>query len=143
MCATLRYGVVLSGQPKSYKGQRLVYRQDRRVDMHLRCTTARVAGNRLGGFGPSKATSFRGETMQSSPFPHPTTTPPVLFAPPSGGLQSTAAAAYLGVARQTLANWRVRGEGPRYARLGKSGARIVYRVSDLDLFLAERMIGDI
>jgi len=79
--------------------------------------------------------------MQSSPIPRPKTTQSVLFATSSGGLQSPAAAAYLGVARQTLANWRVRGEGPPYARLGKSGARIVYRISDLDLFLAERMVG--
>jgi len=71
----------------------------------------------------------------------PRTPPPAIFATQPAGLPSLAAASYIGVARQTLANWRVRGEGPPYARLGKSGARIVYRVSDLDRYLAEHMIG--
>lgn len=66
---------------------------------------------------------------------------PVIIATPPGALPSVPAAAYIGVARKTLSNWRALGEGPRYARLGKSGSRIVYRVSDLDQFLAEHMIG--
>jgi hypothetical protein len=78
--------------------------------------------------------------MRSNSFTRPATTPLIIATPP-GGLPSVAAAAYLGVARKTLSNWRALGEGPRYARLGKSGARIVYRVSDLDQFLDEHMIG--
>lgn len=69
----------------------------------------------------------------------PTTAPPA--ATPPAGLPSLAAAAYIGVARQTLANWRVLGDGPPYAKLGKSGTRIVYRVSDLDRYLADHMVG--
>ena len=70
------------------------------------------------------------------------------FAAPTAGfplpcaIPSTRAGAYIGVASKTLANWRALGEGPPYARLGKSGARIVYRVADLDRYLAEHMIGD-
>lgn len=46
------------------------------------------------------------------------------------------AAAYLGLSRQTLANWRLRGLGPAYSRLGGSGRpRIVYLIEDLDAFL--------
>jgi hypothetical protein len=57
-------------------------------------------------------------------------------------LPSIAAAPYVGVSRKTLSNWRALGEGPPYVRLGKSpGARIVYRVADLDRFLADRVIG--
>jgi hypothetical protein len=76
--------------------------------------------------------------MTASVFP--ISAPPIIATPP-GGLPSIAAAAYLGVARKTLSNWRALGEGPPYVRLGKSGARIVYRVSDLDQYLAERLIG--
>ncbi|WP_354023736.1 helix-turn-helix transcriptional regulator [Conyzicola nivalis] len=57
------------------------------------------------------------------------------------GLPSLAAAAYIGVAQQTLANWRVRGEGPPYAKLGRSRTRIVYRIADLDRYLADHMVG--
>jgi hypothetical protein len=67
---------------------------------------------------------------------------PVIISTPPGALPSVPAGAYIGVTRKTLANWRALGEGPPYARLGKSGARIVYRVADLDRYLAEHMIGD-
>lgn len=56
-------------------------------------------------------------------------------------LPSAAAAPYIGVSRKTLANWRALGEGPPYARLGKAGARVVYRIADLDRYLADRVIG--
>jgi hypothetical protein len=42
------------------------------------------------------------------------------------------AGAYLHVNPRTLANWRVLGRGPRYIR---SGARALYRQSDLDAWL--------
>jgi len=56
-------------------------------------------------------------------------------------LPSARAAAYIGFSPKTLANWRATGDGPPYVRLGKSGARIVYRVSDLDEFLSDHVIG--
>lgn len=79
----------------------------------------------------------------------PATIPPVTTAWPVTGpttwpvaaLPSDKAATYLGFSSKTLANWRALGEGPRYARLGKSGARIVYRIADLDQYLADHVIG--
>ena len=47
------------------------------------------------------------------------------------------AAAYLGLAPQSLRNMRCRALGPVYHRLGR---RIVYKISDLDKYLAERRI---
>ena len=67
----------------------------------------------------------------------------VIIATAPGALPSVPAAAYIGVARKTLSNWRALGEGPRYARLGKSRGRIVYRITDLDQFLAEHVIGGV
>lgn len=56
---------------------------------------------------------------------------------PVGAVMPAAeAAAYLGLSPQTLANWRSRGKGPAYSRLGGSGRPvIVYRKEDLDAFL--------
>lgn len=45
------------------------------------------------------------------------------------------AAPHIGVAEQTLANWRYRGEGPRFYRVGQL---IKYDRSDLDAWLDER-----
>ena len=43
------------------------------------------------------------------------------------------AAAYLGISASTLAKWRLRGEGPSYA---KAGARVVvYDLTDLQAWL--------
>lgn len=51
-------------------------------------------------------------------------------------LTTKEAAVYLGLSDQTLANWRVHGEGPAYLRLGNPGRpRIVYLPEDLDAFL--------
>ena len=69
------------------------------------------------------------------------TASPIIIATPPCGLPSTPAAAYIGVSRKTLSNWRAIGEGPPYARFGKTGARIVYRVVDLEQFLAEHIVG--
>ena len=58
-------------------------------------------------------------------------------------LPSITAAPYVGVSRKTLSNWRTLGEGPPYIRLGKTGSRILYRIADLDRFLAERVVGGV
>ena len=60
---------------------------------------------------------------------------------PVAALPSDRAAVYVGFTPKTLANWRATGDGPPYVRLGKSGARIVYRVADLDQYLADHVIG--
>lgn len=44
----------------------------------------------------------------------------------------TEAALFLGVARQTMANWRSQRRGPAYLKLGR---RVVYRLSDLEDFI--------
>lgn len=45
---------------------------------------------------------------------------------------SREASAYLGLAEQTLANWRYLGKGPRYYRVGQL---VKYDERDLDLWL--------
>ena len=57
---------------------------------------------------------------------------------PPAALATADAAAYLGVAEKTLANWRGRRQGPAYVR---AGARVVYRVADLDAWLAANVVG--
>jgi excisionase family DNA binding protein len=47
------------------------------------------------------------------------------------------AANYLGCAEQTMANWRMRGKGPRYI---KRGGRVFYRRSDLDAWEQQSVI---
>ena len=47
------------------------------------------------------------------------------------------AARWLGVERQTLSNWRHKGIGPAYARMGR---KIAYFPSDLRRFIAERTV---
>ena len=46
------------------------------------------------------------------------------------------AAAYIGVAPKTLANWRSAGKGPRFCRLGRV---IVYQKNDLDQYFEDHM----
>ena len=61
-------------------------------------------------------------------------TPTTLVTP--AVLTTEEAAVYLGLSRQTLANWRFHGRGPAYLRLGGAGRpRIVYLPEDLDAFL--------
>lgn len=56
-------------------------------------------------------------------------------------LTTEEAAIYLGLSRQTLANWRVHGLGPAYSRLGGAGRpRIVYLIEDLDAFLRDNRV---
>lgn len=47
------------------------------------------------------------------------------------------AARYLGLAPQTLRNMRHYGKGPVYHKLG---SRVVYKICDLEKYLAERRI---
>lgn len=51
---------------------------------------------------------------------------------PDGRLSRTHAAKYLGVAPQTLANWRSLGRGPKHMKLG---GRVFYRLADLEAFI--------
>jgi len=53
------------------------------------------------------------------------------YRPPSR-LSTQAAAAYLGVATKTLANWRAQGNGPRYSKLVGT---IRYDLVDLEQFV--------
>lgn len=47
-------------------------------------------------------------------------------------LNETGASLFLGVARQTMANWRSQRRGPVYHKLYR---RVVYRLSDLEDFI--------
>jgi len=51
-------------------------------------------------------------------------------------LKTPEAAAYLDVQPATLEQWRWRGCGPRFCKIGRSCR---YRITDLDAFLAERV----
>jgi hypothetical protein len=52
-------------------------------------------------------------------------------------LSDERAAEFLGLAPQTLRNWRFLGRGPKYSKLGR---RVVYRVSDLEEFLSRTSV---
>jgi Helix-turn-helix domain len=52
-------------------------------------------------------------------------------------LNDIQAAGFLGLKPQTLRNMRHYGEGPIYHKLGR---RVVYRIADLEKYLAERRI---
>jgi hypothetical protein len=52
-------------------------------------------------------------------------------------LNDVEAARYLGLAPQSLRNMRCYSKGPVYHKLG---SRIVYKISDLDLYLSQRRI---
>lgn len=51
-------------------------------------------------------------------------------------LNTPDAARYLGVASKTLEIWRIKGGGPAFVKMG---ARVSYRQSDLDQYIAERV----
>lgn len=53
-------------------------------------------------------------------------------------LSSIEAAEYLGLSVATLRTWRCRGKGPNYVKLGRS---VVYRIVDLDAYLADNLVG--
>lgn len=52
------------------------------------------------------------------------------------------AAAYCRLSKQTLERYRLTGEGPRFAKYGKSGgtAAVRYRKEDLDAWIAGRIV---
>jgi hypothetical protein len=52
------------------------------------------------------------------------------------GLRPKEAASVLGTTEGTLANWRLRGEGPVYHKIGKR--IVVYMPEDLEMYLAGR-----
>lgn len=47
-----------------------------------------------------------------------------------------AAAEYLALSASTLNKWRIRGEGPRFLKLGRA---VVYRSQDLDDWLSQNI----
>jgi len=55
-------------------------------------------------------------------------------------ITTTEAAQQLRIQPQTLRVWRLQGIGPQYVRLGGGGARgrVLYRVEDIDAWLASR-----
>ena len=54
-------------------------------------------------------------------------------------LDTAEAAAYLGLGRSTLTKMRMRGDGPRFVKLGASlGARVTYDPTDLDVWVQGR-----
>jgi predicted DNA-binding transcriptional regulator AlpA len=52
-------------------------------------------------------------------------------------VDTKAAAARIGLAAGTLRNMRIRREGPAHAKIGRA---VRYRVSDLDAWLAARIV---
>lgn len=54
-------------------------------------------------------------------------------ATPDGRLSADSAATYLGINRATLANYRCKGIGPKFSKLGRL---VFYKLSDLDEWLA-------
>jgi excisionase family DNA binding protein len=52
-------------------------------------------------------------------------------------LDTREAAAYIRLAKPTLERFRLTGDGPRYAKMGKA---VRYRRTDLDEWLASRLI---
>ena len=53
-------------------------------------------------------------------------------------LTTVQAAHYLGLAVSTLNKWRCHGGGPKFLKLGRA---VRYRQSDLEMFVAERVLG--
>jgi predicted DNA-binding transcriptional regulator AlpA len=53
-------------------------------------------------------------------------------------IDQAAAAEYLGVAPKTMAQWRFRGDGPKYVKLSPKCVR--YRKSDLEDYTEQRTV---
>jgi hypothetical protein len=60
---------------------------------------------------------------------------PRLFVHPDGRLDRKNAALYLGCAPKTLADWAMKGKGPKYVKLG---GKIFYFTEDLKSWIAEQ-----
>lgn len=58
---------------------------------------------------------------------------------PDGRLSRPHAAKYLGVAVQTLANWRSLRRGPKWVKVG---GKVFYRLADLEAFVAATAQGN-
>lgn len=54
---------------------------------------------------------------------------------------SDEAARIIGIAPKTLVNWRNRGKGPAYVRLGEKHSPVMYRACDLEAWIASRVVG--
>ena len=54
---------------------------------------------------------------------------------------SDEAARIIGIAPKTLVNWRNRGKGPAYVRLGEKHSPVMYRVRDLEAWTDSRVVG--
>lgn len=55
-------------------------------------------------------------------------------------IDSKEAAFVLGISSRTLANWRCKGRGPAYIRLGKKRSPVMYRVSDVQDWIVEHQV---
>lgn len=54
-------------------------------------------------------------------------------------MATPAAADYVGISVDSLKHWRLRGKGPRFVRVG---SRVVYRIADLDAWLADHLVNE-
>lgn len=54
-------------------------------------------------------------------------------------VDEVAAASITGISVSSLQKMRVKGDGPAYAKLGN---RVRYRVSDLDAYIAQRIVAN-
>lgn len=68
--------------------------------------------------------------------PEVTATPPAAKAAAGYLLTDNEVAALLGASLQTVRNWRWRGEGPRFVKLG--GRMVRYRPDDVQAFIEGR-----
>ncbi|MEQ8823822.1 MAG: hypothetical protein RIC14_05565 [Filomicrobium sp.] len=57
--------------------------------------------------------------------------------PPNSNMRPRAAAAYLNTTESTLADWRLKGFGPKFAKVGRA---VIYRQCWLDEFIESRAV---
>ena len=55
-------------------------------------------------------------------------------------IDSQETAFMLGISSRTLANWRCKGRGPAYIRLGKKRSPVMYRLSDVQDWIVEHQV---
>lgn len=60
---------------------------------------------------------------------------------PPIAVSSEEAARIMGIAPKTLVNWRHCGKGPAYVRLGEKHSPVMYRVCDIESWLADHVVG--